>query len=220
MTAPAETQTSVTASSLFYPFADRFVPADRALTAGTELPCSGQKVQTKPLASTLLAVAFWGMRETGAAALEPFERKRLFMRQQRIRVNRLAPGPSGAVGIEDGLLAVVVNDRDGNAIDDLVWRWLERDSVDPHKAVVEKVVHALAGGGYYRIVDAERGRIAGAVLGKTKLAPVCERITGLAGAFEQVAAAWHAFQEREPDVHRQLRESCERGIGSRREQSE
>ncbi len=210
----------VTASSLAFPFAERFVPADRAFTAGTQLPCTGAKMQSKPLADLLVAIALWDLRERGLAGLEMAEHRGLIRRTQKLSVRRLGP-PLGTAGIEDGLLAAVTDDpKRNNAVFDIVWRWLGRDSNEPYKQVIQAVVQALSGAGYYQAVDAERGRVTGAILGNTKLDPVCERITGLRPQFEALAERWSAFQRREPELYTQLLKSVSEGISSRRSSSD
>lgn len=209
----------LTASTLAFPFADRLVPADRALTAGTTLPCSQQKVQTKPLAATLVALALWDLRGRGVIGFEPFTKKVLFRTTQHTGIRRVG-GPLGVPGIEDGLLDALKGDLEENAVRAVVFRWLGRDSRDPHGRVVATVEGNLAQLGLYEEVDAQRGRVSGALMGKTKLSPRCDRLAALAGSFDQLATAWKAFAVSEAALHAALLKEAGDGIESRRETSD
>jgi hypothetical protein len=176
-------------------------------------------VQTKPLASTLVALALWDLRGRGVIALEPFTKKVLFRTTQHTGARRVG-GPLGVPGIEDGLLDALRGDLEENAVRAVVFRWLGRDSRDPHGRVVATVEGALAQLGLYEEVDAQRGRVSGALMGNTKLAPRCDRLAALVGSFEQLAASWTAFAGAEQALHAALLKEAGDGIESRRETSD
>ncbi|HET7677141.1 MAG TPA: hypothetical protein VFK38_04750 [Candidatus Limnocylindrales bacterium] len=212
---PADSRPSP--SSLAFILGDRIAPPDKALSVGYELPCGAAKVQLKPLARLLVAIAVWQLRERGAVALERFERKRLFIKQQKIGLRRTGEG-FGVPGLEDALLAQVTSDLQKSSVEDVVFRLLGQDSHMPEGVILDTIVGFLAQQGYYRDVDAGRGAISGAILGRQKRQPDCERMAGLRGSGEQVIAGWSAFQQSEPELAAELVKAAENGISSRQEQ--
>ena len=204
-------------SLVFYPFADRFVPRDTALTAGAVLPCSGVKVQKKPLGDSIVAVALWSLRETGAIRLEMFEKKRLLGKQRRLGVTRT--GTAGDGFAASLLPAVSADGPDKNTVEDVVWRWMREDVGDPHGVVLSRVVEHLASAGYFSAMSG-MASVKDQLRAGTGHQPDCARLEVLRPAFEALAGSWAAFTSSEAELHGQLLKEIGRGIGRRRERSD
>lgn len=196
-----------------YLFADKFAPKDKAMTAGIEVPCKDFKVQRKPLAGLVFAAAFFGLREQGLLGLEVVQKKILFVKTAQVVAKRLRD--EARSGLEGAVMALV--DSQGDRVKSIVYKWFGRDTFDPWHRVVSASAEEAVERGFIKAVDTERGKVAGLVLGKTRLEPDCSAISGLESAANDFVTKWQSFQSSEPDLYKELLEECSTGIGSRLE---
>jgi hypothetical protein len=212
----------LSAGTLCFLFADRVVPAAGAL-GGTETPYSGQKVSTRQLAPLLFALSFWGLRQQGHVTLEKVQRKSMGMFRQDHALVRpgAVPPAEQRTGYDDVILrAAYAAPHQPPTARDVVWRWFARDTSHPFDHVVglarqEMVQHGLAS-----VVDAQRGAVAGLLMGRSRLEPHREQIGRHWSSFEQALAGWNHFSSTEPDLATTLVESCRKAISSRTESTD
>lgn len=201
-----------TASTLTYLFADRIAPKDKAMTQGAKVPCTEVKVQKKALAQTMFAVAFMRLRDQGQITLDIEEKGFLFFKWKKTKLRRT--GSEGRPGLE-GAVMETASEEDG--VRQVVWRWFGQDMRDPWRHVINQAIAEAGAMGYLKEVDAQRGKVAGFLLGKTDFQPDCDRIASLEGQFEEFAARWREFQQAEPQVYDEVMTECSKAIASRLE---
>jgi hypothetical protein len=203
---------------LTYLFADRFMPAVKASKMTVEVPCRGTHVPRGALGNTLMACAFWALREQGAVTLAVVPRQLLGVR----RSPRVAVGHSRSgqyPGLEGGIEAVLASGAQRH-VHEAVHEYLGRHSDSPWAQVVADVVaEAVRLGVVHRDDrDVHRGRIAGALRGRAIVThtPHCDRVAMLEPEAQEVHARWVAFQQSEPELHEALLDQCSKGFRSRR----
>lgn len=196
-----------------YLFADKFAPKDKAMTAGIEVPCKDLKVQRKPLAGMMFAAAFSGLREHGLLSLEVVQKKILLVKTRQVVAKRLMD--EARLGLEGAVMAGV--GPQGDRVKTIVYKWFDRDSFDPWHHVISTSAEEALEQGFMKAVDAERGKVAGFILGKTRIEPDCSAITRLEGVANDFVTKWQNFQSSEPELYKELLEECSSGISSRLE---
>lgn len=236
----------VTPSTLLYLFADRVIEADRALTAGTEVPCSDAKVRRKDLVATVFAWALHGLAEQGRAEIEHRTRKRLklitttdVIVSPTATTAETASAPPAAEGggtasdpdggdpqgeavasVEERLAAALAAAGEPVPAYRLVRDWYGEDVGDPYGHAISALREVAASRGFFDTVDLGRGRVAGLLLGNTTLEPRCADIAAAADRFAGAHAAWEAFAADAPETASLLISRCGRAVASRREASD
>jgi len=200
---------------MLYMFADRFIPLDKALTVGVQVPCKDIKVQRKPLTAEMFAVAFHALREAGVVSLEISTKKVLFIKTTRVDVKLLKQEPRP--GLEE---AIVANAGAEESAKGIVMAWYGQDVNDPWARVIKAGVDEAIGAGLMTHVDAERGGVGGFLMGKTRIEPVCEEIAKLQPEFELWAGRWELFKANEGDLYNKMIFDCGSAISARMEQDD
>lgn len=215
----SEAGAELTPSTLLYLFGDQVAPKDKALTEGVEVPCRGSKVQKRPLAAAMFAAAFFALREQGIVTLEVQQKKVLFVKTKKVVVTRTGADAGGRPGLEGAVLAGLGNEASAT-VSDIIRKWFGEDVVSPWSDVIGVAVEEAMEAGCFEAVEVERGRVARKLLGSTKVQPNCDRIAGLAGAFDAFLARWQEFEAGEGDLYRELLDDCAGAIKSRVEASD
>jgi hypothetical protein len=109
---------------------------------------------------------------------------------------------------------------EGDRVKSIIYRWFDEDRSDPWDDVIQLAADEAVALGIIESLDAERGKVAGFILGKTRLEPDCDAIAGLESAASEFIAKWQNFQTSEPELYKELNEECASGISSRKEQSD
>ena len=200
-------------STLLYLFADKVAPKDKKLTAGIAVPCKDLKVQRKPLAGLLFAAAFYGLREQGLVSLEVVHKKVVFVKTKHVFARKLRDEVRS--GLEGAVLAGI--GAEGEKAKTVVHRWFGSDSYDPWHFVILAAAEEAVELGVIKAVEAERGKVARLVLGKTHLEPDCSAIAGLEAAANEFVGKWQNFQTSEPELYKELVDECSAAISSRLE---
>ncbi|HVE75891.1 MAG TPA: hypothetical protein VND22_03880 [Actinomycetota bacterium] len=205
----------VTWSTMLYLFADRFIPPDKALTVGIEVPCKNIKVQRKPLTAEMFAVAFHSLREAGVITMELTTKKVLFVKTTRVGVTLVKqesrPGLEGAI---------VANAGGEDHVKGIIRAWYGQDVDDPWSMVIKEGVDEAIGAGLMGHVDAERGAVGSLLMGKTRVEPKCEQIATLQPEFDLWAGRWDLFKGNEAQLYKELVGECGNAIQSRLEQDD
>jgi hypothetical protein len=145
-------------------------------------------------APKLVGAALWSLHEAGAARLELRKGKSLgFMPKTQLVVHVVRP--DGFHGIEGELLARAATGS-SMSVEDLVKDWFGKKVSSVQAVVDERVLAHAAEAGLMtvRTEEQERGRIGGALLGKTKQATVVEpNASTLQAEADRVAAAGNAW---------------------------
>jgi hypothetical protein len=209
---PAEPGAPASPSLLAYLFADRMVEADSPGRLGAPVPCAETEVAAAGLAATLLAVAFWDLRERGAVRLEP-GRRRLPLLRRRIEVTRLReemrPGLAGkAMRVPNAdPEAFEGEDTSGKAgplgdVPSVVGGILD-PSDDPEWAIVAVVLEEGRELGLFAAGGDGQGQ---------PLRANCGAIAREEEAFRTFAAGWRRFEQDDRELARALRRECATSI--------
>ena len=206
--------TGVSPALLGYCFADRLVAPARLKLTGVALPCRDVAVKADELAGTLFAISFWNLRRQGLLTLELVQKKRLGLFSETT-VMAAPAGQAQRSGLEGVILANL--GRSGRPVRDVIRDWYREDVLNPAQYVVNAVLREGVEAGWMTEVDTGRGKVGAALLGKTRVEPVCERIAGLEGAFDEVNAEWGRFRAMEAILAKALVDACQQAVLSRRD---
>lgn len=211
---PAPTQAPpLSVGTLFYLFGDRCV-ASAGMLGGTTLP-SGAKVSASELSALLWAASIWNLRQTGALTMAPVTKKALGMfKTQHVQ---LAMGPQVVQksGFEDLVMKAVAGGT--TLVHDVIYQWYGRDRHDSEATTFAVAHREMCEFGMAQQVDAGRGAIGGALLGKTKLEFRPEAISPWWDHFTRVHPAWVGFTQTEPELAQTLLDTCTKAIRNRQE---
>jgi hypothetical protein len=209
----------ISAGGLLYLGADAFVPPHGRLSLGLDVPCRDVSVDLKTAAGTLVAAAFWALREAGAVTIGVEQKKGLFGAKSRVAVRR-APGGTGAGAngpVETGLLAALA-DKDPYARD-TVYRWLGRDFGNPWGTAVGRIESELVEAGLLKPAEVSgvKGKLKAVSSGRPAVAPDCGAVDAVRVDVEAMVGQWQAFQHAEPDLAKALVAECRDGVDRRLE---
>lgn len=168
------------------------------------------------LATQLLAMGIWGLRDAGAVDIELRKSKSLGFIPKTELVVSPKSGSAGWTGIEAELLAKLA-EKGPRDVTSLVGAWYgRRGSGNPDRVVVDRVRDAAIAVGIVRstTVDANRGFLGRAVLGGTKQSVALDdaAFAAAGSALEDLATGWTAFTRREPELAKALLERVEKAI--------
>jgi hypothetical protein len=218
------TESSPSPSLLLFLFADKLIPVvpyklGLPLRAPHPVPCKGAMVEQVALAETLLAVAFWSLREQGVVALQPCaSRKMLLVPSTAVRVS-LCPDARAAatlavshqekpVGLEAAIRNALVQGHEGEDVHAVIRAVAAGGDENPHAMFIHRaaweatVVGLLQFGtqGHHLPGDLD-----------------CARVAALEARADEVLARWRDFQSSEPVLHLALVKSCASGLKSLRQ---
>lgn len=210
----------LSAGTLLYLFADRMVP-EAGRFGGVEAPYYGTKVNAKQLAPLAFAVSIWRLRELGLVTLEKVAKKRLGMFRSEQVVVRPVGQPDLRSGYEDAVLRQLHAEPARElTVWDVVFRWFGQDQKAPYHHALHLATAEMVEQGLARRVDAERGAVAGFLMGSTRVEPLRDEIGRRWTDFEQLQSGWDQFRATEPDLAETLLEGCRKAISSRQESSD
>lgn len=216
VTAPSPAPTQAPPSCLIYLFGDRFAPRDTALTAGEELPCSGIKVQKKPLTELMLVAALAWLAQNGRITLSVAKKGSLVFKHDAVFVTVARREPTSPGGLEAAILGALTNRLQDDSVEDIVGRVIAETSVDPWGDVIGTTQRSLVELGYFR----EEQQKALRVFTTLKRVPLCDRIATLGPHLPAVQALLQTWQTSNAAMYRLLHEDVKRGIKSRYEAPE
>lgn len=212
------TEPGPTPPLLLYFYADKIISTGNITDWRTVIPCKDVKVKGLDLATLLFASSFWHLREQGLLQLEVLATKRLLVvRDTIVRVRLLEAGERS--GLEGAIVSLLSAEQE-MAVIDLIVRWIGKTVPRPDELVVQGVQEEAVALGYMDEVDAERGRAAGKLMGKTRREPNCHMIATLEHDAEVAIARIEQFKTAEPNVYGALSADCKRGIGLRTTRSD
>ena len=202
-------------SLLLYLHADQVVRPANALT-GTHVPGIEARVNLNDLAATIVAAAFWRLREDGLIALDVIKKKILFViPATEVRATLLATGGRG--GLEGDLLTILGTMQGQGAVSQVVRAWFGEDIPDPHLRVCRQMDGEALQAGCYVERSAERGLVAGLIKGQTTLEPMAERIAACDEQAREVIAWWQQARTAEPLLFKEVFNACGNAVTSRKE---
>jgi hypothetical protein len=199
------------ASTLVYLCAGKVLPTYTAgalsfTTFPTPVPCTAVVVDTGLLGATLLAVAFWSLREQKLVALDGGEGAGALGRQaDRIQVRR--QGMEKRRGLEQRLLETLAKDGDG-AILDVVPRAIGSSHAVPGGVVAGFAVQEAAALGYGQ-ASGGLGRVfRDWLMNRASFTPDCPRIATLQAPLDAFLARWQRFRTAEAALYERLMTDC------------
>lgn len=205
------------ASELLYVLLSSRVPVESLPAPAAEV--ARQLREKKWSAPKLVGAALWSLHEAGAARLELRKGKSLgFMPKTELVVSVVRP--DGFHGIEGELLAKAAT-RSPVSVEDLVKDWFGKKVSSVQAVVDERVLAHAAQAGLMdvRTEEQERGRIGGALFGKTKEATVVQpNAAALQAEADRVVAAgnaWLAFVRGGGELSEQLLKRVNTALSNR-----
>lgn len=174
---------------------ERVFPKATAHLSGAraELPCSSRAVLKRPLAATLLAAAFWSLREQGLIALELSASAFRLPGRNSFQVRVTRRGQARLGGLEGAIMHHLSTNL-SDSVTDIVRRWLGTPGPDPWKQVVEVAAD-----------DVRRHRFH------------CAQMAQLDETGNDVIMHWQDFRTREIPLSTALLDACIRALGSNKE---
>lgn len=221
--APAARRKTADAPSstvLVYLFADRFVEPRPRIATNAPVPCAAAAaVDIDELTATILAVAFWKLRDDGVLDLARGRAWRRLRRRHTVVARRVRveyrPGLEGDIARFQTVDLSAYEDedtsRDPGPIGDVRHvirrQWFKRLYEDPHWQVVEATIAEAR----------ELGVISpcptpGKPGHPTTHEVRCDRVAALEPAAEALAKRWRRFAATERKLHDVLVSECERAI--------
>ena len=197
-------------ATLLYISGERWASPAPALLRGTVPPCGETRVALRELTTSMLAAAFWSLRESGAVGLLPMGKSRLPWTKPAIEVEFRDDRPLPT--FEARLLAAVerAGARRVRRVADL---WFGDSHADPDQYVLNVAALELIETGH--AAEGRRG-ILKAMTGKLAYEPDCERLASLEADAEQLLDRFDAFRRDEEELWDALRAECNDAIAASR----
>lgn len=164
----------------------------------------------------LLAVPLFALIRDGAVHAENTDRKVLGL----LTLRSVTLQPTGNGAPPAGFSTALMPSKDINA-KALVRAWFKADVPSPDGHIIwsaDQVGHAH---GYFTVVEAPRQHgihLPGS--SKKILEPVTDRVSGTREAAGNLASAWQAFGQAEPQLRQRLCEQVSKAVRSRKESSD
>ncbi|HLX34952.1 MAG TPA: hypothetical protein VKR30_06855 [Candidatus Limnocylindrales bacterium] len=217
---PAAPAGRLTASMLFYAFANRVAPPAGRLDKAKAVPCAGPdvKVQQDALATTLVHAALWDLGRRGVIRLEEVEKKVLFVKTKSLKVRPSAgsdPSAEPADSLEFDLLQAALRRGDDGDVRSVVRALYPKDVEDPFRRAIGMANVAEINAGLVRLDVEERSGI-GRVLGKKeRLVWQCDVIAAHRDDFAAIVRDWNRDHDADPAAFDRLATEIRRAIASR-----
>jgi hypothetical protein len=216
-------------SGLVYIYADRFMQAverhaQNVALGATGIPCSSRPgrggelnlyVDSRQLASHLLAASFWSLREQNLVDLTLEKSGWGIFSISSVGVHRKEQLPRPGL---EGELLKALETWNGCKADMIITCWLGSRRQAADIQVLEMVQHELASLGYGETHEIKRGTISTfltrfSARPDLEFRPYCDKIARLRDESESDIGRWEMFRRAERDLSTALLDECETGVG-------
>lgn len=183
---------------------------------GATIPGRSGRVNPAELATHLLALPLFTLVRDGAAQAQNTDRKLLGL----LPLRRVAISPTGTGVAAAGIAAALLPQQGSPDARSVVYSWFKKDVPDPAKYVLQVADQVAHRQGFYTTEQPpphRTGLVGRKVQAPLVYHPIVDRVSATREPAEQLAAQWHDFGMRDPEVRARLLDRVSKGIRSRKE---